>query len=61
VNLSLLLLVEAAHDGHWKSDRVKNKKAGKTIDNVVTEELEVPSGNNKSGRKVGPIFSILCS
>jgi hypothetical protein len=59
VNLSLLLLVEAAHDGHWKSDRVKNKKAGKTIDNVVTEE--VPSGINKSGRKVGPIFTILCS
>lgn len=31
---------------------MKNKKAGKTIDNVVTEELEVPSGINKSGRKV---------
>jgi hypothetical protein len=28
---------------------------------VVTEELEVPSGINKSGRKVGPIFTILCS
>jgi hypothetical protein len=61
VNLSLLLQVEAGHDGHWKSDRAKNKKAGNTIDNVVTEVLAVPSGINKSGRKVGPIFKILCS
>jgi hypothetical protein len=45
----------------WKSDRVKNKKAGNSIDDVVTEELEVPSGINKSGRKVGSIFTILCS
>ncbi|KAM0883128.1 hypothetical protein ACQ4PT_031823 [Festuca glaucescens] len=46
-------LLEAGPDGYWKSDRVKNKKAENTIDNVVIEELEVPSGINKSGRKRG--------
>ncbi|KAM0821416.1 hypothetical protein ACQ4PT_054831 [Festuca glaucescens] len=46
-------LLEAGPDGYWKSDRVKNKKAENTIDNVVIEELELPSGINKSGRKRG--------
>ncbi|CAM0956214.1 unnamed protein product [Alopecurus aequalis] len=44
-------LLEAGPDGYWKSDRVKNKKAENIIDNVVIEELEVPTDINKSGRK----------
>ncbi|KAM0836727.1 hypothetical protein ACQ4PT_062127 [Festuca glaucescens] len=43
-------LLEAGSD---TSDRVKNKRAENPIDNVVIEELEVPSGINKSGRKRG--------
>uniref|UniRef100_A0ACD5TMV2 Uncharacterized protein n=1 Tax=Avena sativa TaxID=4498 RepID=A0ACD5TMV2_AVESA len=46
-------LLEAGPDGYWKSDRVKNTKAGNTIDNVVIEELELPTDINKSGRKRG--------
>ncbi|VAH18204.1 unnamed protein product [Triticum turgidum subsp. durum] len=42
-------LLEAGPDGYWKSDRVKNTKAGNTSENAVTEELEIPT--NKSGKK----------
>ncbi|XP_044972240.1 uncharacterized protein LOC123439612 isoform X1 [Hordeum vulgare subsp. vulgare] len=42
-------LLEAGPDGYWKSDRVKNTKAGNTSENVATEELEIPA--DKSGRK----------
>lgn len=44
-------LLEAGPDGYWKSDRVKNKKAGNTSVNAVIEEVEVPNDINKSGRK----------
>ncbi|KAL6642693.1 hypothetical protein ACP70R_020874 [Stipagrostis hirtigluma subsp. patula] len=45
-------LLESGPDGYWKSEQVRNKKAGTGNDNPVTEILEVPAVS-KSGRKRG--------
>ncbi|KAF0928711.1 hypothetical protein E2562_006134 [Oryza meyeriana var. granulata] len=46
-------LLEAGPDGYWKSDQVRNKKAINSKNNLVTEQLEVPTDYSKSGRKRG--------